>query len=65
MPHDLEVGLPADQLRTQWDVGITGFRTFGKSDVTFAIGHVWDLDRFPNTDVGNTYVRLGVRAGLP
>ena len=65
MPPDLKVGMPADQLRTQWDVGITGFRTFGKSDVTFAIGHVWDLDRFPGTDVGNTYVRLGLRAGLP
>ena len=65
MPRDLQVGMPADQLRTQWDLGITGFRTLGKSDVTFALGHVWDLDRFPNTDVGNTYVRLGLRAGLP
>jgi len=65
MPGDLQVGLPADQLRTQWDVGVTGFRAFGKSDVTFAVGHVWDLDRFPKTDVGNTYVRLGLRAGLP
>jgi hypothetical protein len=64
MPRDLQVGMPADQLRTQWDVGITGFRRFGKSDVTFALGHVWDLDRFPGIDVGNTYVRLGLRAGL-
>jgi hypothetical protein len=65
MPGDLEVGLPADQLRTQWDLGVNGFRTIGKSDVTFALGHVWDLDRFPKTDVGNMYFRLGLRAGLP
>jgi hypothetical protein len=65
MPRDLAVGMPADQLRTQWDVGVTGFRTFGKSDITFAFGHVWDLDRFPGIDAGNMYVRLGLRAGLP
>lgn len=65
MPGDLGVGLPADQLRTQWDLGINGFRTIGKSDVTFAIGQVWDLNRFPKTNVGNTYLRLGLRAGLP
>jgi len=33
--------------------------------VTFAIGHVWDLDRLPETDAGNFYLRLGLRAGLP
>jgi hypothetical protein len=64
MPGDFKVGMPADQLRTQWDLGISGFRKIGKSDVTFAVGHVWDVDRFPGTDVGNSYLRLGLRAGL-
>jgi hypothetical protein len=65
MPGDLAVGLPPNQMRSQWDLAVNGTLFFGGSDVTFAVGHVWDLDRFPNTDVGNTYVRLGLRAGLP
>jgi hypothetical protein len=65
MPGDLAVGLPAAQTRSQWDLGVNGTWFIGRSDVTFAIGRVWDLDRFPETDVGNNYLRLGLRAGLP
>jgi hypothetical protein len=65
MPGDLAVGLPPTQARSQWDVAVNGTWFFGGSDLTFALGHVWDLDRLPKTDVGNTYIRLGLRAGLP
>jgi hypothetical protein len=65
MPGDLLTGMPATQTRSQWDLGISGTRFIGRSDVTFAIGHVWDIDRLPGTSVGNSYVRVGLRAGLP
>ena len=65
MPGDLKVGLPAAQARTQWDFGVSGTWFFGPTDLTFAVGHVWDLDRLPGQDIGNTYVRVGLRAGLP
>ena len=58
-------GQAATQTRSQWDLGVNGTWFVGKSDVTFAIGRVWDLDRFPETDVGNNYLRVGFRAGLP
>jgi hypothetical protein len=65
MPGDLSVGLPPTQARSQWDLGFNGTWFLGRSDVTFAIGHVWDLDRLPETDAGNSYVRVGLRAGFP
>jgi len=65
MPGDFPVGLPPTQMRSQWDLGFNGTWFLGRSDVTFAIGHVWDLDRLPETDAGNFYLRLGLRAGLP
>jgi len=65
MPPDLAVGLPADQIRSQWDLSFTGTRFFGTSDLTFSVGHVWDLDRFPKKDMGNMYLRVGFRAALP
>jgi hypothetical protein len=66
MPEDLEVGMPANQLRSQWDVGLNGTLFAGaERDITFAVGRVWDLNRFPGTDVCNNYLRLGVRAGWP
>jgi hypothetical protein len=65
MPGDLAVGLPPTQARSQWDLEVNGVWFLGKSDLTFAVGHVWDLDRLPRVDVGNTYLRLGLRAGLP
>ncbi|MEO7083893.1 MAG: capsule assembly Wzi family protein [Gemmatimonadaceae bacterium] len=65
MPGDLGVGLPANQLRTQWDVGVNATRFVGRFDVSGAIGRVWDLNRFPGTDVGNNYVRVSLRAGWP
>ena len=65
MPGDFAVGLPPTQTRSQWDFGFNGTWFVGRSDVTFAIGHVWDLDRLPETDAGNSYLRLGLRAGLP
>ena len=65
MPPDLAVGLPPDQTRSQWDLSVTGTRFFGTSDLTFSVGHVWDLDRFPDKDVGNMYLRVGFRAALP
>ena len=65
MPGDLAVGLPPTQTRSQWDLGFNGTWAVGRSDVTFAVGHVWDLDRLPETDAGNSYIRLGLRAGLP
>jgi hypothetical protein len=65
MPPDLAVGLPPAQARTQWDFGANGTWFLGRSDVTFALGHVWDLNRFPHKNVGDNYVRVGLRAGLP
>jgi hypothetical protein len=62
MPGDLQVGMPADQLRTQWDTGINTTRFVGRFDVSAAIGRVWDLNRFPGTDVGNNYARISLRA---
>ena len=67
---DLGVRPPSDaaedqDLRSQWDVMFNGTIFVGASDLTFAVGRVWDLDRFPGTDVRNSYVRLGFRAGLP
>ncbi len=64
MPPDTWVGMPANQLRSQWDLGFGGTIFHGKSDITFQVGHVWDLNRFPGQDVGNSYLRLGTRLGL-
>ncbi|HVZ78420.1 MAG TPA: hypothetical protein VG818_10600, partial [Gemmatimonadaceae bacterium] len=63
MPPDRSVGMPANQLRSQWDLGIGGTLFRGKSDLTFQVGRVWDFNRFPGQDVGNYYVRLGTRIG--
>lgn len=63
MPGDLGVGMPADQLRSQWDAGLNTTRFVGRLDVSASLGRVWDLDRFPGTDVGNNYARLSLRAG--
>jgi len=65
MPGNLGVGFPAGDARSQWDVGVGGTVFVGSSDLTFAAGNVWDLNRLPSTDVGNAYVRVGVRVGLP
>lgn len=65
MPPDLQVGMPANQVRTQWDLGIGGVVFRGRSDITVQLGHVWDLNRFPDRDMGNTYVRLGTRFAPP
>ena len=65
MPGDFSVGLPPTQARSQWNLEINGVWFLGGSDLTFAVGRVWDLDRLPETNVGNAYLRLGYRAGLP
>jgi hypothetical protein len=63
MPPDRQVGMPADQARTQWDLGLGGTIFRGGSDYTFQVGHVWDLNRFPGRDVGNAYIRMGMSWG--
>ncbi|HEY5219832.1 MAG TPA: capsule assembly Wzi family protein [Gemmatimonadaceae bacterium] len=63
MPPDLGVGMPADSARSQWDLGVGGTIFHGSNDYTFQVGHVWDIDRFPGQDVGNIYLRLGMRVG--
>lgn len=65
MPGDFGVGMPRDSARTQWDAGFNGTLFVGPSDVTFAVGHVWDLNRTPSNDAGNSYARVGLRLGLP
>jgi hypothetical protein len=65
MPMDLDVGMPANQLRSQWDTGVNATRFVGRLDITAAIGRVWDLNRFPGTDVGNNYARVSLRAAWP
>ena len=65
MPADFGVGMPANDARSQWDLGIGGTVFLGRTDLTFQAGHVWDLNRFPGQDVGNSYLRLGTRLGLP
>jgi len=65
MPPDLDVGMPSYQDRSQWDAGVSATAFVGKSDVTVAAGHVLDINRFVVTDVGNWYLRLQLRAGLP
>jgi hypothetical protein len=62
---DLDVGMPANQLRSQWDTGVNATRFVGRLDITAAIGRVWDLNRFPGTDVGNNYARVSLRAAWP
>src|SRR5438046_374586 len=57
MPNDLLAGMPANQLRTQWDAGANATMFKGPFDVSVALGRVWDLNRFPGTDVANNYVR--------
>ncbi len=63
MPPDLGVGLPANQLRSQWDTGASATLFKGPFDVSLALGRVWDLDRFPGMDVANNYARVSLRAG--
>lgn len=65
LPGDLLVGMPETGGRSQWDAGasVTVFR--GGADLHAQLGHVWDLNRFEGRDVGNFYVRLGGRVGIP
>jgi hypothetical protein len=65
MPPDLGVGMPADSARSQWDLGFGGTVFRGSADITFKIGHVWDLNRFPGQDVGNSYIQIGTRFAPP
>ncbi len=65
MPLDLVIGMPADQLRSQWDLGFGGVIFHGGADINFKVGHVWDLNRFPGQDVGNNYLQLGMRFAPP
>ena len=60
-----QLGLPADQLRSQWDLGFGGVIFHGAADINFKVGHVWDLNRFPGQDVGNSYLQLGMRFAPP
>lgn len=62
LPGDRSVGMPAGAERTQWDLGASGTVFRGAADVHVQAGHVWDLNRFPDRDVGNFYLRLGGRA---
>lgn len=61
MPPDLQVGMPASDARSQWDLGFGGTIFVGRSDLTVQVGHVWDLNRFPGQDVSNNYLRIGTR----
>ncbi|MDA1082515.1 MAG: hypothetical protein O2973_12765 [Gemmatimonadetes bacterium] len=61
MPPDLEVGLPADGARSQWDIGVNGSLFRGAADITFRLGNVWDLNRFPGRDASNPYLGIGAR----
>jgi len=63
MPGDLDVGMPANAPRSQWDLGLTTTRFVGPLDISAAIGRVWDLNRFPGTDAGNNYLRVSLRTG--
>lgn len=65
MPPDIGVGMPGDQARTQWDLKLSGLRFVGLSELTWQLGHVWDLNRFPNRDAGNLYLGVGWRQALP
>ena len=66
MPPDGKVGMPADQLRSQWDLGVGGTLFRGGNDYTFQLGRVVDLNRFPGVNVTNYYIRFGKRmTGLP
>lgn len=66
MPPDLGVGMPTNQLRSQWDLGFGGTLFRGKDDLTFQLGRVWDFNRFPGVNGSNYYVRFGKRmSGLP
>jgi len=65
MPSDLSVGMPSVRdSRSQWDLGISATRFRGASDISAAIGHVWDLNRLPGKSAGNSYVRISVRPSL-
>ena len=65
MPPDWHLGMPADQLRSQWDLGFGGVIFHGAMDLNFKVGHVWDLNRFPGQDGGNSYLQLGSRFAAP
>ncbi len=65
MPPDLGVGMPADQLRSQWDLGFGGTLFRGKDDVSFQVGRVWDFNRFPGVNGTNYYVRFSRRFAAP
>jgi hypothetical protein len=65
LPGDLGVGMPSiARSRSQWDLGVTATRFRGRSDISVAVGRVWDLDRFPGVDVTNNYIRVSVRPGM-
>jgi hypothetical protein len=64
MPPDELVGMPKDQARTQWDLKFLGVRFIGHNELSWQVGHVWDLDRYPGRDAGNLYLSLGWRQQL-
>ena len=65
MPPDIGVGMPANQLRSQWDLGVGGTLFRGNSDLTFQVGRVIDLNRFPGVNMSNYYIRFGNRLPNP
>jgi hypothetical protein len=64
MPSDLRVSQPEERQRTQWDLRFSGMRFVGKSEFTWQIGNVWDLNRFPGRDVTSLYLGTGWRFGF-
>lgn len=64
MPPDVLLGMPVANARTQWDVAGSAVRFIGDSELNLRLGHVWDLNRFANRDVGNVYVVVGWRQAV-
>jgi hypothetical protein len=64
MPPDLRLTQPVDLQRTQWDLRFSGVRLVGRSELTWQLGNVWDLNRFPGRDASSLYLGTGWRFGF-
>lgn len=64
MPPDMGEGMPADRARTQWDVRAGGLRFVRGGELSYRLGVVWDLNRFPGESAANPYVAIGWRQAI-
>jgi hypothetical protein len=65
MPDTLATGFGSRAgARSQWDLSASMTRFVGGTDLSLAVGHVWDIHRFEGRDAHNAYVRVGIRPSI-